>query len=191
MIERVRSPDVTPEFWDWLFRALSSEGPSSGQNAEGATTGAGRACKKLRLYERPSLAIAVAAPALHTAASCLGSPPLLPPLAEFLLRHESRLASVSRDTWQMTRVFLQRFPSADSLGNYDEGDGEFPCLLDSFVEEIRRESISVANNSMPLAQQVLPEPPQHVLGQHHVHTEQQPTLQVDDRDGQYSRVAVW
>jgi len=154
MVERVRSPDVAPEFWDWLFRALSSisiEGPSSGQNAESAIVGAGRACKKLRLYERPSLAISVAAPALHTAASCLGSPPLLPRLAEFLLRHESRLASVSRDTWQMTRVFLQRFPNAGSLGNYDEGDGEFPCLLDSFVEEIRRECGTAANNGLPPA----------------------------------------
>jgi len=154
MVERVRSPDVAPEFWDWLFRALSSisvEGPSSGQNAEGAAIGPGRACKKLRLYERPSLAIAVAAPALHTAASCLGSPPLLSPLAEFLLRHESRLASVSRDTWQMTRVFLQRFPSAGSLGNYDDGDGEFPCLFDSFVEEIRRECGTAANNGTPPA----------------------------------------
>jgi len=135
MGKRACSQECVSEFWDWLFRVFSStSGP--GDNS--------RASKKPRLYERPSMPVArpsiptgVAASALRTVAPCLGSPQLLPSLVKYLTRREPQLPSLSRDTWQMMRVFLQRFPTPGSLEGYDDGDGEFPCLLDSFVEDVK------------------------------------------------------
>jgi len=131
MVSRVRTQDGAVAFWDWLFRALSTTS---------APGGGSQPCKKLRLHERPAIAAVAAAPVLRAAAPCLGAPPLLPLLADFLLRqeHQPYISHISRDTWLMTRVFLQRFPSVESLESYDDRDGEFPCLFDRFVEEIRR-----------------------------------------------------
>lgn len=124
--ERTMSQPVVPEFWDWLFRALSSFAPSVPGD---------RACRKNTLYDRPAAPAKAAVVALCAAAPCLGSPPLLRLLADFLSMRGSNL---SRDTWQMMRVFLVRFPSMQSLEDYNDLDGEFPCLLDSFVEEMRK-----------------------------------------------------
>lgn len=135
MSERVCAETVASEFWDWLFHALcTTSSPLAGNKYPGP-------CKRFRLYERPAVPVGAAAAALAAVAPCFGRPALLPPLVDFLLSKDvlvgPRPLSLSRDMWQMARVFLQRFPNMAALEYYDSGNGEFPSFYDSYVDHLR------------------------------------------------------
>jgi len=134
MVQRISSPEASAEFWEWVFHAVSTRLPSD----DGLS-----AFKKPRLQEKASLTIDTAHLAMKAAAPCLGSPPLLPLLAQFFQRATTNRNYISFDTWQMTRVFLLQFSSVEALGAYDDLDGEFPSFFDSFVDDIRGSNILV------------------------------------------------